>query len=815
MSYTVTYNGNTSDGGSVPVDSNTYNADDPVVTVLGAGSLSKTGDIFAYWNTAADGSGTVYGPGATFTITSDVTLYAEWYTTAGLEDKYGLGAGVTQHYTFRYDASVAASGLEPARTNSVIDNAEADFTIMSEWFGNLELSPKIHTPYPIFVANLGGGAGTGGQYPNISTTLKGGTGDASLLRYLIVSEITEVLMYVQGQGWSDPGGADEQSCGEALSRFLAQQFLVTTGLGVSQPGYDVSSRWLNSSLPVSDPHSTQLGGQWTTLPALIDNVVTTFSVVNALAEPYQLTFIIQIDDEQMLVTSVDATANTYTVTRAYNGTTAASHSAKASVRKNWGSRTDYVNVTLQYEHGQDAPAGCAMLFLYYLQVQLGFTSIKQIIASAPGAANVSNFLRGVYQKLTGDGSDPFPFFAQLLANAYPPDKFASISGPNPDNPWPLASFGYWGVKDTFGPDEVSDLLKPPSNGVYANGFSLSLEGFNTQVLGTTAPKPPPTIAFGGVTAVPAASGAVTTQFSNPKIPQRILFNYDIQFTPPLGTFPATGQPPTPAQGNASITVLGTTFEATTEFFFLAGADPYFTNVQRTASASGLAGNQSAPWLSQDLRVFTATPGQPGNQIPVPSPQYIAPAQYPVPPGAPSFVENNAYGDYDIQGAYTYITNLITYLNKYYGDPSKVDPFDISNSILPGQLTAYTGDSSVAPGTNANGTTYNNYNFAIARVRLQGTVGPSGAASGVKVFFRLWQTQTADTDWNPSYTYLSDDPTGLNPQYPKAPSDNHTIPFFATANYPVLDDIPNNQTITIEQGDTQWAYFGCFLNLYDF
>ena len=116
---------------------------------------------------------------------------------------------------------------------------------------------------------------------------------------------------------------------------------------------------------------------------------------------------------------------------------------------------------------------------------------------------------------------------------------------------------------------------------------------------------------------------------------------------------------------------------------------------------------------------------------------------------------------------------------------------------------------MTPGTNANGTIYNNYNFAVARVRLQGTAGPSGAASGVKVFFRLWQTQTADTDWNPGYTYLSDDPTGLNPQYPKAPSDDHTIPFFASNNYPVLNDTPNNQKITIEQGDTQWTYFGCF------
>jgi hypothetical protein len=222
--------------------------------------------------------------------------------------------------------------------------------------------------------------------------------------------------------------------------------------------------------------------------------------------------------------------------------------------------------------------------------------------------------------------------------------------------------------------------------------------------------------------------------------------------------------------------------------------------------------QNPPWLSQDLRVFTAVPRF--QNVPVPSEGYVAPLSFPVPPGAPTFAESRSFGDFDIAGAYSYIANLVAYLNQNYGDPSKGDPFDVNNSILPGQKDAYTGDSSVSPGTNLLFTKLNNYNFAIARVRLRGSAGPAGAAAGVKVFFRLWQTQTADTFWNPGYTYASDDPTGLNPQYPNAPADNHTIPFFATGNYPVTNDAPNNQTITIKQGDAQWAYFGCFLNLYD-
>ncbi len=77
--YTVTYDGNGSTGGSVPTDSNQY-LDTATVTVLGnTGSLVKTGNVFAGWNTAADGSGTTYAPGATFAIDgADVTLYAIW-----------------------------------------------------------------------------------------------------------------------------------------------------------------------------------------------------------------------------------------------------------------------------------------------------------------------------------------------------------------------------------------------------------------------------------------------------------------------------------------------------------------------------------------------------------------------------------------------------------------------------------------------------------------------------------------------------------------------------------------------------------------
>ncbi len=77
--YTVTYDGNGSTGGTAPTDPSSPYASGANVTVLGnTGSLVKTGYTFNNWNTAANGSGTTYAPAATFSIAANTTLYAQW-----------------------------------------------------------------------------------------------------------------------------------------------------------------------------------------------------------------------------------------------------------------------------------------------------------------------------------------------------------------------------------------------------------------------------------------------------------------------------------------------------------------------------------------------------------------------------------------------------------------------------------------------------------------------------------------------------------------------------------------------------------------
>ena len=75
---TVTYNGNGSTGGSVPVDGNSPYTNGATVTVIGnTGGLVYTGKTFSKWNTASDGSGTPYSGGDVFTMPSAaVVLWA-------------------------------------------------------------------------------------------------------------------------------------------------------------------------------------------------------------------------------------------------------------------------------------------------------------------------------------------------------------------------------------------------------------------------------------------------------------------------------------------------------------------------------------------------------------------------------------------------------------------------------------------------------------------------------------------------------------------------------------------------------------------
>ncbi len=98
ITYDVTYDANNATSGTTPTaQSKTHGSDLPLAT--NTGNLARTGYTFAGWNTEADGLGTDYAVGATYSTNAALTLYAKWAPV------------IT--YDVTYDANNATSGTTP------------------------------------------------------------------------------------------------------------------------------------------------------------------------------------------------------------------------------------------------------------------------------------------------------------------------------------------------------------------------------------------------------------------------------------------------------------------------------------------------------------------------------------------------------------------------------------------------------------------------------------------------------------------------------------------------------------------------------
>jgi hypothetical protein len=383
---------------------------------------------------------------------------------------------------------------------------------------------------------------------------------------------------------------------------------------------------------------------------------------------------------------------------------------------------------------------------------------------------------------------------------------------------PLCSLSFLVNKSTFGLDEVKEAIKT-SNGVFHSAFWLVLEDFSINTFNSfqvTIPTPTgPFASVNGITITPTPAtpgGPVPAQpipvYEDPTNLtelQRIRFSFDVTFANPLVTpFPSSGGTEYALNASfqtAGVTVPGPNSQDTINFELVSGADPYFLNIDPTDG-------QAVSYLSQDLRVFTMTQGEsalPGDSL------------------APVFSTS--------QSPYDYIQALIGHLNgsNTYTVPVPPTSPDPLNGLL-GQADYETQLSSVTP-TGSMGA--QNYNFAIARVRLASDAqGSSSDADNVRVFFRLWVAPSFDTDFQPYTTYLSNpgypsNPTNPLPSAANLPPDPsgqaiQTTPFFATDKTGSNDydsNVANNnirkiEIPTVAGQDSVWAYYGCFLDVYD-
>jgi hypothetical protein len=319
---------------------------------------------------------------------------------------------------------------------------------------------------------------------------------------------------------------------------------------------------------------------------------------------------------------------------------------------------------------------------------------------------------------------------------------------------PNPNFYFVTNKNVFGFDEVQSAAAQHST--FPSAFYVVFDGLPSGTVSSN-----PTITLSG----PFSSGLGYRQDTAVTVGNRVLVPFDI-LSIPAGFFPSPNGSPNILILEASATAGGASYAAETEFELVGGEDPYFTNVDPTV--------HNVFYLSQDLRVFTTTSGS--------APFATFPA------GAP----------------YTYIQNLLRALNS---NPS----FNVSGASDPFMTLAPSDsleeDTSVNPGTPASP----NYYFAVARVRLAqgGSMQPS-----VRVFFRLFSTQSNDTDYAPETTYLSTYDANNLPATPQPGIDGSTFPMFATpgGGGDFVNGV-NQNPLTIPSGSTaeSWTYFGCYLD----
>jgi hypothetical protein len=231
--------------------------------------------------------------------------------------------GTTTNFIVQYDTAMGAFGVTNAV--AILNVCEAQYSSLSTLFSGITI-PTV--PITVQIENL-----TGGATNNLTNfiDIKAGN-DPYQCQYLLVAELAEMFMHIQGTFWNPAN-----SKGEGLSRLLAANAFPISGDLPNLNQYLTGNFWMNNARP------------------------------------------------------------------------------------------DFVTINDPSDHNP-ASTGCAIMFLYYLFVQLGH-SLSSIVN------NTATTLDLLFHSFSGM-SGAFSFFTSQLAVFYP----LSIQVPStfPDNPFPLS-----------------------------------------------------------------------------------------------------------------------------------------------------------------------------------------------------------------------------------------------------------------------------------------------------------------------------------------------------------------------------------------
>ncbi len=325
-------------------------------------------------------------------------------------------------------------------------------------------------------------------------------------------------------------------------------------------------------------------------------------------------------------------------------------------------------------------------------------------------------------------------------------------------------------RSTFGEDEIAGMLKISAPAVIDAAFYVTVDGFTPAQLGITSASP--TLAqlqtIAPAFAISPGVSGMSIQVSG--------------FKPEL--------PALPAQPQRFTFIYKVVFQDTSGF----AAPQTFLTV--TASTQGISGQavieliQSpnpfmidgpVSWLSTDLRVFQIRPGE--SLLGLSSVSMGS-----TPTDASAF----------IKGVINGFNNLGPFNH----------PFDL--------ISTDEGSSQLELSEKVNGVPV--FNFAVCRVRIHEL---NINATDVRVFFRIFQASTTDTNYQPTTTYLSGGTAGHKiPLLGIVNGALETIPCFAEPRVDTgsvgLDTQPdpaNVQTFVADgTGAEQDFYFGCWLDI---
>ena len=182
--YTITYNAN--GGGTAPASqTKTYGVDLTLQSSCG----TYTGRTLTGWNTKADGTGTAYGLGDTYSANAAATLYAQWRLntyTVTYNANGGSGTVSNQTKTYGVNLTLASSGYTKTgytltKWNTKADGTGTDYALGATYSSNAALTLyavwSINT-WPVTYNANGGGTAPASQTKtyNVNLTLQSSCG---------------------------------------------------------------------------------------------------------------------------------------------------------------------------------------------------------------------------------------------------------------------------------------------------------------------------------------------------------------------------------------------------------------------------------------------------------------------------------------------------------------------------------------------------------------------------------------------------------------------------------------------------------------